>query len=126
MRFITAYNYEVSDIRNYEIPTGISQTVPNEVLTPREMLDRYTRGLPLSTYPVEPIYSEEELPDIQRMDLDELHDYRMELKEAIKADKEQLSAIEAERKTRAEVEKYKKLAAQEQDPKPQSEAIPEA
>lgn len=60
-----------------------SKTVPNQTLSLKTLLDRYGRGLPLSGNPSEPQYFQDNLmPDINKMDISEIHD----LKNAIKSD----------------------------------------
>lgn len=63
--------------KNYEVNTMPSETVPDQTLSIREILERYARGLPLDGQRV-PIYDEDdEMPDPKHLDLAE----RQELKE---------------------------------------------
>lgn len=53
---------------------GISETVPDQSLTLRQLLTRYSQGQPVSGF--EPTYSEEFIPDFRNMDLAEVQEYR--------------------------------------------------
>lgn len=102
----------------FEYPTGKSMTVPNQVLTPAEMLDRFTRGLPLDTSVSKPFYSDEELPDLARMDLSERFDIMAETEETIRQAK-----AEQEHKRKKQVEDDLKKAAREELLKEQQEQL---
>ncbi|QCS36951.1 hypothetical protein [Tortoise microvirus 32] len=57
--------------KNYEVNTQPSQTIPDQTMSVREIMDRYARGLPISAGKV-PIYDgDEDLPDFKKMDLSE-------------------------------------------------------
>lgn len=103
--FRTSTTFSEDDVQNFEFPIGASETIPNQVLTPKEMLERYTHGLPVPTSIQEPIYSEMELPDFHKMDIDELHDYQENLQNEIRLNEEAIRASEE-----AEAEKLKELA----------------
>lgn len=122
--FVTSANFEFSEACNFEHPVGASETKPDEVLTPRQMLENFTRGLPLANSARQPIYSDEELPDFERMDIDEIHAYQEELREEIESyQKELKDAEEAEAKRLLDIaieEKAKQLL-----PKPKSGATDE-
>lgn len=58
-----------------EINTGKSETIPNQSMTVREMIEQYRRGLPMEVGKV-PVYNgEQELPDLSKMDLVERQEY---------------------------------------------------
>lgn len=78
--FQTQFNFDEASPENYEYPTGVSLTIPNQVLSPKEMLERFSHGLPLETTSQTPYYSEIELPNLQKLDLTELHDLYTENK----------------------------------------------
>lgn len=67
-----------------QVFTQKSQTVPDQSLTMRQLLDRYAKGLPLEAK--EPVYYGEdtEIPNFKKMDLTELAEYRENLNEDIK------------------------------------------
>jgi hypothetical protein len=59
----------------YEQNSLPSMTIPDQSMTVREIMDRFTRGLPLNAGKV-PIYEGEEYtPDITKMDLADKHDW---------------------------------------------------
>jgi len=59
--------------KNYKVFTMPSETVPDQSLTMRQILDRYARGLPLEVKT--PIWEEDDefnpLPDVRTLDLSE-------------------------------------------------------
>lgn len=63
--------------RSHKVFTQPSKTVPDQTMSLRELLERYSRGIPL-TSGGEPIYhgDEIEMPDIKKMDLSEIADLR--------------------------------------------------
>lgn len=69
-------NFSLGDsIFDMEIPQGVSMTVPDQTLSLRELIDRYTRGVPVRTH--QPVYNgDEDLPDFERLDLVDLDEAR--------------------------------------------------
>lgn len=66
----------------YEVNEGVSLTVPDQTLTVSQILERYTRGLPLGGKV--PIYDEEDtLPDVRTLDLAELQELREQYEEEL-------------------------------------------
>lgn len=70
--------------KKYEKNTSPSMTVPDQTMGLREILERYTRGLPINGNV--PIYDEDDdLPDPRTLDLSERHalaqSYKNELSE---------------------------------------------
>lgn len=55
---------------DYEEPTGVSITVPDQTLSLRTLLDRHTRGLPVPMN--QGTYSDQDLPDLNRLDFTEI------------------------------------------------------
>lgn len=75
-------NYEHrSEFGDTEPVDPVSMTVPDLSLSVSEIMDRYTRGLPLPSY--EESWSEDDFPDFASMDLVELEAYREELAQQI-------------------------------------------
>lgn len=69
---INAHEYTV-DVERNGMP---SMTVPDQTLSVREIMDRYSRGLPIGGSRM-PLFDEaDELPDIKTLDLTEREDYR--------------------------------------------------
>lgn len=100
----------------YHTPEGPKQTVPDQSLSIKEILDRYARGLPLGGQRI-PVYEpDNDLPDPRTLDLAE----RQELAERYTAELLELRERENELKQRkvdaekaaaeaAEEERYKKI-----------------
>lgn len=81
--------------------TGEINTVPDETLTIRQLLERYVKGLPVAQSERQPTYDEEnDMPDISTMDLTEIDDYIDELKQRQATSKRNLKLIENEKKRR--------------------------
>lgn len=57
----------------YEVNNGVSLTVPNQALSIKEIMDRFSRGLPINEPVKIPIYhgDDEFYPDPRKMDLAE-------------------------------------------------------
>lgn len=71
----TPYNYNLGDdIKDMEIPDPVSLTVPDMSMPLKTLIERYTRGLPIPT--LQPIYSDEDYPDVEKMDFAELHELK--------------------------------------------------
>ena len=74
--------------KKYKAFTMPSETVPDQSLTMRQILDRYARGLPLDVKT--PIWEEDDelnpLPDVRTLDLTEKHDM-------LKSAQDELNAI---------------------------------
>lgn len=120
---VTSLNYFYEEAHNFEHPTGISQTVPNQVMTPSEMLQKFARGIPMPGTVREPIYSDQELPDFDKMDFVEIQEWREENQSEIKKLQDELNAAEEEIKKRAAKDALKKeiedeLKNQENPPNP--------
>jgi len=60
-----------------EHPYGVSQTVPDQSYTLLELLDRHQRGLPIRVS--NPLYSDDDLPNIKAMDLVDIQEMREDL-----------------------------------------------
>lgn len=76
--------------KNYKAFTMPSETVPDQSLTMRQILDRYARGLPLDVKT--PIWEDDDelnpLPDVRTLDLTEKH-------EMLKSAKSELAEIKS-------------------------------
>lgn len=81
-----------------------SQTVPDQTMSMRELLDRYARGLPLAGAKEPMYYGEEDLPDLHRLDLAEIQ----ELKEA---NKQRIADQQADLQRQANAKKHPKKTA---------------
>lgn len=79
---INSLTYNFKEHTNGEVNTQPSMTQPDQAMSIREILERFSRGLPIEGQKV-PIYDEEnDLPDIKTLDLAE----RQELKENYQAE----------------------------------------
>lgn len=83
-----------------------SETVPNQTLSLKTLLDRYGRGLPLTGNAQEPqYYGDEEMPDLNRMDISEIHDLKKQTSEYIRQMRENEQTAAAA-KSKADQEKH--------------------
>lgn len=98
-----------------------SKTLPDQTLSLKELLDRYTRGLPISGPQMHPVFNGDEdfFPDVRRMDISEIHDLKQLVKEDIQNQKDDLTKQQtakqkaAAAKSQAELDK---LAPKKEDP----------
>lgn len=126
MKFKTPYTENQKSIG--EINTRPSQTIPDQAMSVREMLDRHTRGLPMEGVKV-PIYDGENDifngVDPRKLDLTELQDLRDQVVDRIKEakrlekqaqkdeyTKKQQQAIEDAVKSRIEAQNTQKTGEQ--------------
>lgn len=73
-----------------EVGGGISQTVPDQAMSVREILSRFAQGLPISGASV-PMYDDpdgenddaEGMPDLSRMDLSEIEELKRQTQDRI-------------------------------------------
>jgi len=101
IKFKTQYNMKPEDYVKPRKITGVSKTIPEQSFTLREIIDRYSRGLPLPGAVGQPIYEGEEgLPfDPRVLDLSELHNMAKTSSEAIReAENEKMEKDKAEKK----------------------------
>lgn len=90
-----------------------SVTVPDQSMTIREILTRFTRGQSVPTR--QPIYDGEEMPDLNRMDLSEIKDMRDQVQETL-ADVRRASEAKRKEQDKAAI-KEAILQAQEAEKK---------
>lgn len=95
-------NFELK-LEHTETPKGVSLTVPDETLTIRQILEKYTRGLDLAAQMAkEPIYDDtddfdrEDLEQITRSDFSERQELLEQLKLDIDIKRKQLADLEQE------------------------------
>lgn len=72
-RFINHYNFDSSKSRNFEKPqSSPSRTVPDQSMTVRSMIDRMSRGLPLTVSQKQAVYYDDaDIPEVEKMDFAE-------------------------------------------------------
>lgn len=68
-------NYGCFEIQG-EFNSGVSQTVPDQALSVRQILERYARGLPLGGQRVPTFDEDDDLPDFRTLDLSEREEYK--------------------------------------------------
>lgn len=93
--------------KRYEVPYGVSMTIPDQTMSINEILTRFASGLPIDGERV-PIYEgeEDDMPDLEHMDLAEREEY-------VESAKRELAEID-ERLTQ---EKRKKAVKPKEEPK---------
>lgn len=97
-----------------EVNNQPSLTIPDQTLPLKDLIDRFTRGLPVTTF--KPVYDEDNsLPDPRKMDIAEYNDMRknvaLELKSIQEKQKEQeIQRIENQRLKEIEEEVQKRLS----------------
>lgn len=84
-----------------EHPIGPSETVPDQTLSLKEILNRFVNGREIPSF--QAVYSEEEFPDFSRMDLTELAEYK-------ELNRQRIKDLEASIKRAREAEQAKKEA----------------
>lgn len=102
---------------------GLSMTIPDQTMSIREILKRFTRGLPINgTDPNTATYDESEIPNLKTLDLVELHDLSKGYSEEIRAietkmmeakTKKEKEALKNEIRAQFEKEAAEKLAAEQ-------------
>lgn len=108
MNWNTQFNKHITREETYTLP---SLVVPNEAMSIREILVRYSRGLPIDQKV--PMYDEEQfLPDVKHMDLADLQTMRENIAAEIEEKKQQLKNQQDElneKKQQAKAEQIRKL-----------------
>lgn len=88
--------------KKVEITEGPSMTIPDQSMSVREILDRFSKGLPLSGARTPLYYGEDDdFPDFERMDLSERETY-------IKGVKEELESLKQKRNAEIDKERREK------------------
>lgn len=114
--FQNHYNYNPSAEGHTEKFTKPSETVPDQTMGIREILDRFTRGQKVQT--LKPVwYDENNISEFEghfdKMDRLERIDYLKEVKQSIKAQQDGI----AEKLTKLKQDKLKKAAAEKAERK---------
>lgn len=100
MKFQNHYNSEEFP-RAYEHNVWPSLTVPDQSMSVKEIMDRCAQGLPISGAKV-PVYNEEEIPDMKKLDLSERF-------EAVEKNRERIVLMQKHLQEKQEKEKKKQL-----------------
>lgn len=84
MKVRNQFNYQITKGKNITMP---SQTIPDQTMSIKTILERYSKGLPVSGYKA-PIYEdgdiENYIPDPRRMDLAERQQFAKQAKQESK------------------------------------------
>jgi hypothetical protein len=91
--------------KNYKLFTMPSETIPDQTLTMRELLDRHSRGLPINVKT--PIWDEESdiddiMPDPRTLDISERQEFANSAKAELEGIKEKLNTIAKNKKKPAD------------------------
>jgi hypothetical protein len=88
MKFRTPYNaHELP--KQFEQNTMPSQTIPDQTMSIKEIFRRFAQGLPMEGQKV-PVYDDEYVPDVTKMDLADVQSLREQNAEYIKSMQERL------------------------------------
>lgn len=98
----TRFNRELHPC-NYEVNDLPSETVPDQTMSIRTILDRYARGLPIagqlhSEYQDDDDYND--MPDHRTLDLSERHDLAAQAREELEELKKTINSKKYPKKTR--------------------------
>lgn len=107
--------------KKYEVNRQKSCTIPNRAMSIKQILDRYASGLPITGAKNIPLYTGEEyLPDLDKMDLSEIHDLKIKIQQRIKEGQDMLAKAEEEKNRQSVLEHAKLLVLQEIEQKQKS------
>lgn len=105
---------------------GVSQTVPDQTIPLRKLLDNHSRGIPSPGATMyEPQYFNTEVPRMD-MDINELQEMRLNLEEEERAIKQQIEAEKAAKEAAREQKKLKEALRAELQEKTQQSSLNEA
>jgi len=112
-------NFDFTTDVKPEKNTQPSETVPDQAMSIREILDRYAKGLPLSGARVPVFDEEDDMPDVRGLDLAERQEVVERYLEELKILKQRESDRQAEfqRFKQSEKEKAQKEPEAEKEPK---------
>lgn len=121
MKFQTMYRPH--EVRG-EINLQPSETVPDLSLSIKQIVDRYSNGWENITglqYDDEENPDEVDLPDLSKMDISEIHDFKLYVKGVINANREKLAEEHKTRLKSQQMEMYKKWKEDEANAAKQKE-----
>lgn len=100
--------------KNYEKNSGIGETIPDQALTPREIITRFTLGSGVANLQMrEPLYEGDEgdfIPDINTLDISEIHELRDQYREKVKTLQREINEkLKAEEEARINADIDKKF-----------------
>lgn len=105
----TGETNEYVDKETGEVKKYPSKTLPNQSMSVREILDRYSKGLPITSGKV-PVYHGEDfdMPEWDKLDLTEKQELREAAAEDIRRLKEELNEKAAKRMYKKQQQQFKK------------------
>lgn len=79
MRIVNAYSFDFDPLVHAQQFVGESMTIPDQSLSIRDLINRYTMGRPIPT--AEGVYTgdDDDLPDLDRMTIQQRMDYSRDL-----------------------------------------------
>ncbi|QCS37352.1 hypothetical protein [Tortoise microvirus 90] len=86
---------------------GISQTVPDQSLSLRELVTRQSQGLPIPMK--HPIFSDQEIPDLKKLDLAEIQELKEVAASQVNSLRQKLQQAELAERQAVLAEKQKNL-----------------
>lgn len=86
----TQLSFDASEASNYEHPVGISQTVPDQGLSLRDLIDQQNKGLQPKLN--ESHYTDDFMPDLTRYDVTEIAEMHETITEQINQDTDYLKS----------------------------------
>lgn len=98
--------------KSYEIVSGKSATIPEQSISPREMLERYRKGLPVSGkrvtfYDADGSPEEMEMPDLKKMDLVEINEMMEANRQHIQKLRDELDKAQLASNEQEQYKKYR-------------------
>jgi len=98
----TQYNREEHPC-NYEVNDKPSLTIPDQTMSIRTIIERYTRGLPISASQNIPMFQDGEefnpMPDSERLDLHDRMEFAQQARQELEEIKEKLNTKKYPKKT---------------------------
>jgi hypothetical protein len=100
--------------RNYEVNNEPSETVPDQAMSIRTILERYSRGLPISGERT-PIWQQgddyNDLPDLRTLDLSERQEFTEQYQQELKSLQKTLKS----EKKHSDLQKISDISSEEQN-----------
>lgn len=86
------FNYDqMPEEVQFETPYGVSETIPDDTMTLREILDRYRKGSPITNQKVPQFFGEDEMPDFNAMTPQDRLDFGRSMKDYIEGQRKRLA-----------------------------------
>lgn len=122
--------YPQTRVRDHEVTTKVSMTIPDQALSIKEILQRFTRGLPISGMGNPMFQGEKDIlggRDLRALDLSEKHDLLTAMEGVIKTrEQEVMNKRQMAERNRIKEELRKELEAEAEKNKYPIKTPPEA